>query len=110
MLTVFIEIWVRWLKVLVEKWMEVDRVRAVEEGRDIVDTFLIFVICVIDYALFVDLEFGDYVSAFIIVDCEVCLGDECYDFCECVRAAFAAYGIAPASTAPGGYWKAPSTE
>jgi hypothetical protein len=105
MLTAFIETWVERLKVLVAERTEVDRARAVEEGRDIADGLLTSAIRAIDYAPPVDLQFGDYLSAFVTADREIRPGDERYHVRERVRAAFAAYGIRPASPVAGGYWK-----
>lgn len=107
MLTAFINIWVTRLRALVEKRLEVDRARAVEEGKDIADTLLTSAIRAIDYAPPVDLEFGDYLSAFVTADREIRPGDERFGIRECVRRTFADYGIKPASSAADGYWKPP---
>ena len=110
MLTGFIEIWVARLQALVEERTKVDRARAVEEGRDIADTLLTSAIRSIDYAPPVDLQFGDYLSAFVTADREIRPGDERYHIRECIRHAFETYGIKPASSVQGGYWKAPDAE
>ena len=110
MLTAFIEIWVARLRALVAKRMEVDRARAVDEGKDIADTLLTSAIRAIDYAPPVDLQFGDYLSAFVTADREIRPGDKRFGIRERVRRAFAAYGIRPASAVRGGSWKAPAVE
>jgi hypothetical protein len=110
MLTAFIDIWVERLHALVEQRTEVDRARAVEEGRDIADTLLTSAIRAIDYAPPVDLEFGDYLSAFVTGDREIRPGDERYGIRKGVHRAFAAYGIDPASPLQGGYWRVPDAE
>lgn len=110
MLTAFIDIWVRRLKALLERRTEVDRARAVEEGSDIADTLLTSAIRAIDYAPPVDLTFGDYLCALLTADRETRPGDERYHLRECVVRAFAAYGIQPTSSTPGGYWRAPDVE
>jgi len=110
MLTAFIETWVARLKALVEQRPDVDRARAVEEGRDIADTLLTSAIRAIDYAPPVDLEFGDYLSAFVTADREIRPGDARYGLRERVRAACAAYGIRPASPLAGGYWQPPARD
>ena len=109
-LTAFIDIWVRRLRALVEQRVVVDRARAVEEGQDIADTLLTSAIRAIDYAPPVDLEFGDYLSAFVTADREIRPGDERYRLRECVHRSFAGYGIPPASSLQGGYWRPPDVE
>lgn len=110
MLNAFIEIWVKRLGVLVERRQKVDRSRAVEEGRDIAETLLTSAIRAIDYAPPIDLEFGDYLSAFVTADREIRPGDERYHLRDCVVRSFEQYGITPASPLAGGYWKAPEEE
>ena len=110
MLTAFIDIWVARLRALVEKRSTVDRARAVEEGKDIADTLLTSAIRAIDYAPPVDLEFGDYLSAFVTADREIRPGDQRFAIRDSVRRAFASYGITPVSSVEGGYWKAPRGE
>jgi len=110
MLTAFINIWVARLRALAEKRTEVDRARAVEEGKDIAETLLTSTIRAIDYAPPVDLEFGDYLSAFVTADREIRPGDERFSIRERVFRAFANYGIKPASSLQGGYWKPPKEE
>jgi hypothetical protein len=110
MLTAFIEMWVARLHALVDQRKEVDRARAVEEGRDIADTLLTSAIRAIDYAPPVDLEFGDYLSALVTADREIRPGDERYHLRESVHRAFDAYGIKPASPIAGGYWRPPAAD
>ena len=110
MLTTFIQIWIKRLHALVEMREEVDRARAVEEGGDIANTLLTSAIRAIDYAPPLDLEFGDYLSAFVTADREIRPGDERYGMRECVLSVFAQYGIKPASSLKGGYWKPPAVE
>jgi hypothetical protein len=105
MLTAFIEIWVRRLKVLVEDRTQFDRARAVEEGKDIAETLLTSAIRAIDYTPPIDLEFGDYLSAFVTADREVRPGDERFQLRDCVTSSFASYGIRGASDLPGSYWR-----
>lgn len=110
MLNAFIEIWVSRLGVLVEGRTKVDRARAVEEGKDIAETLLTSAIRAIDYTPPIDLEFGDYLSAFVTADREIRPGDERYQLRDHVVRSFEAYGIRPASPLTGGYWKAPEEE
>jgi hypothetical protein len=108
MLTTFIETWVRRLCVLVEGRRATDRARAVEEGRDLAEILLTSAIRAIDYAPPVDLQFGDYLSAFVTADREIRPGDDRYSLRDCILRVFASYGIEPASKSPGGYWRAPA--
>jgi hypothetical protein len=108
MLTAFIRIWVARLDALVLERVDVDRSRAVEEGRDIADTLLTTAIRALDYAPPVDLQFGDYLSALVTADREIRPDDQRYHLRESVVKAFADYGIKPASSEKGGCWKAPA--
>jgi hypothetical protein len=109
MLTAFIRMWVSRLKALVEGRVDVDRSRAVEEGRDIADTLLTSAIRAIDYAPPVDVQFGDFLSALVTADREIRPDDQRYELRKSVVNAFSDYGIKPASSAKGGYWKSPDT-
>jgi hypothetical protein len=105
MLTAFIKMWVARLKALVENRNDVDRIRAVDEGKMIAETLLTSAIRAVDYAPPVDIDFRDYLSAFVTADREIRPDDERYRVRDCVVEAFAAYGIKPASSLRGGYWQ-----
>lgn len=106
MLTAFVEIWSRRLFALVADRQRVDRSRAIEEGADIADCLLTSAIRALDYAPPVDVTFRDYLSALVTADREIRPSDMRYDLRNSVLAAFASYGITPASDDPKGYWNA----
>ncbi|HEV7237798.1 MAG TPA: hypothetical protein VGQ36_01040 [Thermoanaerobaculia bacterium] len=106
MLTAFVEMWSRRLTALIRDRTRVDRSRAIEEGADIADCLLTSAIRALDYAPPVDVTFGDYLSALLTADREIRPADTRYELRACVRSAFQAFGIKPASGTADGYWKA----
>jgi len=107
MLTAFVDMWSRRLKALIEERQVVDRSRAIEEGADIADCLLTSAIRALDYAPPVDLLFGDYLSALLTADREIRPSDTRYELRRSVTAAFAGYGIKPASGEADGCWTPP---
>jgi hypothetical protein len=83
----------------------VDGMRVVEEGATAAQHLLTMCLRALDYAPPTDLQFGDYLSALLTADRETVPNDARYGYREKVRAAFARWGILPASDPQGdGCW------
>ena len=81
--------------------------RVAEEGADIAERMLTMAIRALDYMPPTDIEFGDYLSALITSDLEIRPDDGRYHVRDNLRAAFDAFGIAPASKYQDGRWEPP---
>ena len=91
----------------------VDQERVVEEGSKAADHLLTIAIRALDYCMPVHIEYGDYLSALLTADHEVCPDDSHYGYRTHLRNAFAAFGVQPASTgaaAETGIWLPPERE
>jgi len=85
----------------------IDLNRAVEEAATTADHLLTIAIRAIDYLMPVHIRFGDYLSAMLTADHELCANDQKYHYRQQLSDAFAAYGIQPTSTQTGdepGLW------
>ena len=78
----------------------IDLNRAVEEGATAADHLLTIAIRAIDYLMPVHIKYGDYLSAMLTADHELCANDEKYHYRQQLREAFAAFGIQPTSIQP----------
>lgn len=109
MMNAFINIWSARLARLGEiRDSMMDRKKVAEEGADIAGTLLTAAIRALDYAPPVDIEFSDYLSAFITADEEMRPGeDDRYRLRANMRDSFRAYGIEPASRVESGAWEKP---
>jgi hypothetical protein len=108
MMNAFIRVWVARLQGLGEVAKGyVDRERVVEEGSEAAGHLLTMSIRALDYAPPTDLQFCDYLSAFLTADTEIVPDDSKYRYREEVRKSFAAYGMKPESNADGGVWERP---
>lgn len=101
----FLAAWTARLQALGPGTDRIDLGRATEEGADIARLLLTVAIRGIDYTPPVHLHFGDFLSAALTVDAELRADDTRYDLRGCLRRAFAAYGIAPASAEDDGCWR-----
>ena len=88
----------------------VDRERVVEEGSEAAGHLLTMSIRALDYSPPTDLQFCDYLSAFLTADMELVPDDSKYGYRDAVRQSFAAYGMKPESKAAGGVWERPEGE
>ncbi len=101
----FLDVWTRRLVALGRiQGVYLDRLRVAEEGADVADQLLTMAIRAIDYTPPIHLTFGDFLSAVLTADTEVRDVDTRFHLRDALREWFAAYGIAPSSTAPGGLW------
>ncbi|MEZ6062997.1 MAG: hypothetical protein R3C19_21840 [Planctomycetaceae bacterium] len=85
----------------------IDLDRAVEEAATAADHLLTIAIRAIDYLMPVHISFGDYLSAILTADHEVCANDEKYHYRQQLIDAFAAFGIRPTASgrgSEGGLW------
>ncbi len=109
-LNAYLCIWVERLQALGDE-SKLDRARAADEGAELADHLLNVCIRAIDYCPPTDIEFGDFASALLTVDAELNPGDGKYNLRSQLLAAFAGYGIRPASQGlPGrqtGSWNPP---
>jgi hypothetical protein len=88
--------------------VDVQRVR--DEGPKAAAHLLVASIRALDYAPPVDLQFSDYLSALLTADAELWPDDGTYHYRNLLRAAFAEFGIKPASqwaTGERGAWAPP---
>lgn len=108
MLNAFLNVWVARLKSLGEVSKGyIDRERVVEEGADAAEQLLTMSIRALDYAPPTDLEFCDFLSAFLTADREIIPDDSKYHYREAVSKSFRDYGIIPTSKGDGGVWEPP---
>lgn len=111
MMNAFVNVWVSRLQGLGEIAKGyLDRERVVEEGAEAADHLLTMSIRALDYTPPVDLEFCDYLSAFLTADTILVPDDTKYRYRDTIIASFAAYGIKPTSKEPGGVWEPPHGE
>lgn len=89
-----------------------NRGRVVEEGCKAAAHLQRIAIRALDYLPPTDVTFGDYLSAVITADVDVCHDDSKYGYREQLLDAFAAYHIFPSSSQPGheGQWKPPTAK
>jgi len=83
--------------------------RIEEEGSKAAQHLLQIFIRALDYLPPVHVEFGDFLSAVLTADWQICPVDEPYGYRQTLRACFAEFGIKPAATAIGlepGVWDA----
>ena len=95
-LNAYLEIWVQRLKAIGDRH-QLERRRAAEEGAEIAARLLTMCIRAIDYCPPTDLQFGDFASAILTADWELCPQDEKYHLRDALLASFRAYGIEPRS-------------
>ncbi|HEX7276314.1 MAG TPA: hypothetical protein VF244_02985, partial [Acidimicrobiales bacterium] len=101
----FLDVWTRRLTALGRiQGNYLHRQRVAEEGAGVADQLLTMAIRAIDYTPPIHLTFGDFLSAILTADTEVRDVDTRYHLRDALREWFAAYGITPSSTAPGGLW------
>jgi hypothetical protein len=81
--------------------------RVAEEGADIADVLVTMWIRGLDYMPPVHVEFGDALSGALTADREIRPDDSRYELRARTRAAFEAYGFAPAAATSEGTWQAP---
>jgi hypothetical protein len=89
-------------------WFDLDQV--VEEAATAADHLLTMAIRAIDYLMPVHLSFGDFLSALLTADRELCPNDNRYEYRRRLRESFASYHIFPSSTgtaADPGIWLTP---
>lgn len=104
----FINVWSKRLSSLGEvKEGYLDRGRVVEDGADAAQQLLTMCIRALDYAPPTDLEFGDYLSAFLTADSEIVPDDSKYEYRKIIAQSFKDYGIKPTSKLNGGIWDPP---
>jgi hypothetical protein len=70
--------------------------RVAEEGAKAAGHLLHMMIRAIDYLPPVHVDFGDFLSAILTADWQICPDDDLYGYRDAFRASFAAYGIEPA--------------
>ena len=104
----FINVWSKRLSSLGEVSKGyLDRGRVVEDGADAAQQLLTMCIRALDYAPPTDLEFGDFLSAFLTADSEIVPDDSKYEYRKIIAQSFKDYGIEPTSSVRDGIWEPP---
>lgn len=82
-----------------------DRVRAAEEGSTAAQHLLTMMIRAIDYCPPIEFEFEDFLDAVLVSDAEIS-PDDPYEYRECLKDAFARFGIEQPNPQPRDRWPA----
>jgi hypothetical protein len=107
----YLAVWVRRLQPIIGvQSMLANRGRVVEEGFKAAAHVQRIMIRALDYLPPTEVTFGDFLSAVITADADVCHDDSTYNYRETLLSAFAEFHIAPSSSTRDqpGQWQPPS--
>lgn len=111
MLRAFLDVWVERIQALDAGGSgRLDRERVIEEGAKAADHLLTMSIRALDYCMPVHITFGDFLSALLTADSQICPDDSHFEYRRKLHAAFGSFGIESAVSpkwSKYGLWIAP---